>query len=581
VTIDGQPGDPSPSSYELTNDAKTRKPGFGYLQDLAAGDLLCAPKDNDYLSYCNNYIAYGRFEDLKVLAVNSQGDGTVVLTVARNTGKTLSMPLTPGQQLYTMPTWCDFSSGYGCGAGAIVWDWAAGTVEQFPNGGDGHQFSSYDPAKNQAVSITSGATASDNVSCYSSNQAWVYPNCYSVMAGAVDPSKAISGQLKGLFQGLVTMNPPFSVGTGERGLTGAGTPNDVDSHPGTQQMAAAPASEKVWFVDGRPFLGFYTAPLGAPAQAAAGVYKFAASSNGGGGTDPVEVYKRMPMLASCGMNALREVTRISRQTPYAYCVALNAGDCMDGSARGDSYVSCPSVNPLAKAANACPFAGIGAYTPEVRDTCLATSGPYTLGLSQMGFTGQKNGLWSPLSSDQLGRSGRLLTRGLQRYRIVDQYWNPKTTPDGGVLLFRSPFVNGYSTQILMARIPPFPDVTQDTLDRRGYVPTPVAIDPGPDGTASVKVQFGYDSAFRCNNRNEACEARADFDPTGVATPFYFASEGGPDGLSCVGSCPAGMSLPGISQRVIFYRAVYQVNGSPVAGPTRIVVVPDPVGVPRQ
>ena len=575
VTVDGQPGDPTPSSYDPINDLKTGKPGFGYLQDLAAGDLLCAPKDGDYLSYCQNYIQYGRFEDLRVVSVESPGDGTLQLTVQRNVGKTLTMPLAAGQKLFTMPSWCDFSGGYGCDTGVIVWDWTNGTVEEFSNGGCCHQFTAYDPEHKQVVSITDVAASANNVLCYSSNPLYIYPNCYSVLAGQVDSSKLFAKQTPALFQGLITMLPPFAVGTDTPGVTGAGTPNDVDSHPGTQQMTGAQASEKVWFADARPFLGFFTAPLGAPVQTAPDVYRFAATS----GQDAIETYKRLPMMASCGMNVLREVTQISNQTPYAYCVAVNAGDCMDGSSQGDSYVSCPSVNPLAKASNACPFAGIGAYMPEVRDTCLMTAGPYTMGLTQMGFASQSGGIWSPLTPTQLTRSGRLLTHALQRYRIVDQYWNPKTTPDGGVLLFRVPFMNGYSTQIMMAKIPPFPDITQDPLDRRSYIPTTAAIDPAPDGATSVKVQFGYDATFRCISRGEPCEARASFDSTGLSTPYYFASEIGPDGLSCLGGCPASVDLPGISQRVIFYRPVYQVDGSAVNGPTRVVVVPDPTQIP--
>src|SRR5207237_2820966 len=137
---------------------------------------------------------------------------------------------------------------------------------------------------------------------------------------------------------------------------------------------------------------------------------------------------------------------------------------------------------------------------------------------------QTKGLWTMLPAAKRLRSGRLLTHGLARYRVVDQFWNAKTTPDGGVLLFRSLFVGGYATRFLMAKIPPFPDVLQDPLDRRGFVPTPASIDPAPDGTTSVKIQFGYDAGFHCMTRPEPCEARPDFDASGLSTPFYLSSE---------------------------------------------------------
>lgn len=569
VTVEGQPGDPDPSRYDPVNDGKTGKPGFGYLQDLAVGDLICVPGNGDYYGSCTGYIAYNGFEHLRVLATSAPESGAVILTLQRSVGKTAQMPLPGGQKLYMMPSLCDYTAGYGCGVGAIIWDWSNGSIEQFSVGGEGHQFTNYDPVNKQVASIIAGADFNPDPSCYSSTRA-VYPNCYSVFTGAVDAAKTLTAQLPGFSKVLVAQNPPFAIGTGTPGLTGMGTPNDVDSHPSGPHLASAPNAEKIWFLDGRPFLGFYTTPLATPVRTAPDVYRFA------GGVSGLEIYKRLPVMASCGIGVLREVKTISNQTPYAYCVAVNRGDCATGSNPGDSYVSCPSVNPAAKPSNACPFAGIGSSTPEVRDTCLASTGPYTMGLSQVGFTAQRNGIWTPLNTSQLKRSTRLLTHGFSRYRIVDQYLNAKATPDGGVMLFRAAFMGGYSTQILMAKIPPFPDITLDTLDRRSYIATPVAIDAAPPGADSVRVQFGYDSSFRCTARNEPCEARDDFDATGVSTPFYFASEADPGGLNCAGGCQATVSLPGISQRVIFYRFVYRVNGAFVTGPPRVVVVPDPM-----
>ncbi len=573
ITIDGQPGEESPHRYEPVNDLKTRKPGWGYLTDLQPGDLMCAPLNNDLNTYCTNYIPNGRFENLRVVSTVTNASGAVTVLALRNVGGTVTMPLSGDQYLYMMSSACDFSAGYGCTTIATVWDWGTNSIESVDNGGQSHQMTVYDPVSSQVVSVTDGASQVDPVVCYSSTRS---PNCYSIFGGKVDPAKKINTQLSNLFSGTLTGNPPFGVGTAALGVNGEGTPNDVDSHPGTQQMtAAAPNSEKVWFLDGRPFFGVgnYIPP---PVQVATDVYRFPTPDDA---PAAIEIYKRLPMMASCGMNVLREVTRISAQTPYTYCVALSGGDCMAGSVPGDAYVSCPLVKPSAKS-TACPFAGIAGYTPEVRDTCLNVSGPFTMGLSQMGFASQTNGIWTMLPADRRARSGRLLTHGFGRYRTIDQYWNPKTTPDGGVLLYRAMFLGGYSTRLMMAKIPPFPDLLQDPLDRRGYIPTPLTIDPAPDGTTSVSVQFGYDANFRCSPRPEPCEARNDFDAAGLATPYYFASEKGPDGMSCTGGgCPASVNAPAISQRVVFYRAVYQVNGTAVTGPARVTVVPDPVPVP--
>lgn len=577
VTIDGQPGVSNPSPYEPINNAKTRKQGFGYLTDIVPGDLMCAPENNDYLGHCSGYIPAGHFEHLRVLTVTTDSDGTLILTLERNVAGTLTMPLTPNQRLFMLPSSCNWAAGLGCTYQSVVWDWANNTVELVSTGGGSHQFTSYDAANKQVINITGAADDERDPLCYASTP-YGFSGCYSVFGGKFDPTKSIKSQPATTFMGKLTLGPPFGAGTLTQGVTGVGTGNDIDAHPVGTQFAAAPNSEKIWFVDGRPFNGSNT-PMTPPLNPAQDVYRFPMADYYSV-ISSLEKYKRLPMLASCGLNALREVTQISSQTKYAYCVALNPDDCMPGSGSGDAYLNCPMVRPSAKASNICPYAGFGNYTPEVRDTCLTLTSAYAMGLTQTGFASQTNGIWTMLPADRRLRSGRLLTRGFARYRIIDQYWNPKTTPDGGVLLFRSLFTGGYATRFLMAKLPPFPDVLTDPLDRRGYVATPAVIDPGPDGTTSVKVQFGYDTQFRCMTRPEPCEARADFDETGTATPYYFASEGGPEGWSCdSGACPGTVNLPGVSQRVIYYRPVYQVNGAQVVGSARVAVVPDPVPVP--
>lgn len=574
VTIDGQPGQPNPTEAEIINDAKTGKPGFAYLQDLAPGDNLCVSLSTDgYQNYhcITDVVTWNQIEQFRVLSTAPGAGSTVVLNLLRNQGSTTTLPLTPGQRLYTIPSFCEHSQGYACLLSGIAWDWKNGTIEQFAVSGGGHGFIGFDFATNQSVNVTTVADdAGTNPLCSTTSSA-VYPGCYAVFAGQMNSSQSISSQLKSFFSQDVAMNPPFGVGTLSGGVTGQGTPNSVDAHPGAPQLAAASAANKTWFVDGRPFLGLSFGGYNAYATAIPNVYKIPGPSSSR--QSAIEAYKRLPLMASCGYHALREVTTISKNTPYAYCVAVSAGDCMPDSSTGDSFLNCPTVNPAAKVDNACPYPGIGVYAPEIRDTCLLTAGPFTMGLTQVAFANQTNGIWSPLTQDQAGRSGRLLTHAMQRYRIVDEFWNPKTTPDGGVLLFRVPFLNGVATQVMMAPMPPFPDLTHDPVDRRAFLQTVALIDAAPDGTSSVKVQFGYDRQFRCMTRNEPCEARADFDPTGTQTPFYFASEQSDAyGWDCPnGQCPASVELPLIGQRVAYYRAVYQVNAATVFGPVHVAV----------
>jgi hypothetical protein len=334
--------------------------------------------------------------------------------------------------------------------------------------------------------------------------------------------------------------------------------------------------DKVWFSDGRPFIGAINIEgqgIAAPTlvSGTANVYRYPSSDRADGYS--LNTYKLQPMIAYCGLNLLREGTQISDETPYTYCVATNGGDCgQPGSRPGDAFVSCPRVrNP----AGSCVYPGIALGSPETRDPCLVLSAQYTMTLSQVGFATQTKGLLAPLPENKRSHSGRVLTRGFGRYKSIDYFWNPKTTPDGKVLLFRASFLNGYSTQVLMAPLPPFPDITKDTLDRGNFIPVPVSLE-GPGGTVSAKVRFGYGPDFYCMSRPEPCEARADLAAGGTAAPpYYFASEP-PDvtAIDCTGGCPASINLPGISQRVMYYQPIYtDGSGVQTTGPLQVAVVP--------
>jgi len=113
--------------------------------------------------------------------------------------------------------------------------------------------------------------------------------------------------------------------------------------------------------------------------------------------------------------------------------------------------------------------------------------------------------------------------------------------------------------------------------RGTFVPITLTLKP-PAGLSvnNAIVQFGYQeygapSLLNCTTRNDACIANAGTVPSGNA-PFYFASEN-PSGELCASGC--AITIPAISQRVLFYRVQYR-NASQVVlatGPLSAIVVP--------
>ena len=564
-TINGHPSNPSHSSIEPVNDQKTGRPGAAYLQDLAPGDLLCAPKDNEYGLCINNHVSRP-FEFFKVLSISTQtGSSALQITVQRNYGGTSNGIWAAGQNLFAMPSSCTFEGSIACGGGGSSYDLDKGTFESFDVGGCCHQFQAPDPVHSQVVLIN--AVAIYPLADYCNSPPALQANCYNALTGILDSTKPLTAQVPfGLAKLQIPTAPPFA------GLSGYGSPNPVDTHPGGFHIPLASDQDKTWFVDGRPFLGLdfqFNSPLSV--SGFQNVYRYPVYG------DPdasVSAYKTLPPIAYCGLQLLHEVTQISDSTPYSYCVAVSGDDCVSGSMPGEGFLSCPAVNPAAAPGRSCLYPGIAKSTPEFRDSCLTLSSQYTMNLTQVAFATQKNGILSPLKSDKIIRSGRSLTNGFVRYRNADDFWNPKTTPDGKVLLFRTNFLNGYSTQIMMAPLPAFPDLSKDNVDRATYIPTPANLLVVPDGTVSAKVRFGYNPGFNCTARPEPCEARNDLDPSNLANPFYFASEAG-SAIDCSSNgCPVTINLPGISQRVMYYQAIYaDANGVQTTGPIQVAVIP--------
>jgi hypothetical protein len=110
------------------------------------------------------------------------------------------------------------------------------------------------------------------------------------------------------------------------------------------------------------------------------------------------------------------------------------------------------------------------------------------------------------------------------------------------------------------------------------VPVPIALKPpSAIGVSNALIEFGYQengtiSSFYCTSRQDPCYANAATVPLPPTAPFLFGSET-PSGLSCSSGCT--IAIPGISQRVMFYRVVYRTSGNAVisTSPITAIVVP--------
>lgn len=346
--------------------------------------------------------------------------------------------------------------------------------------------------------------------------------------------------------------PPFS------GALPPGGSNTYQSHPGYLQANAGPAEQR-WAFDVMPFsngAGVYGS-TGEAEPGAAHVYKV---------TGATLHRKHLGTLATCGERILHDISapergnRITDQTPYTYCVANAAGECREGSAAGDVYVSCPGRTTRGCAG--APFSAT--YPTTVVDVCVGDSWAFGHGIVQV-----------PLTANSVnGERTRVIAYPFPIPHLQNVYASAKAMPDGRWALY---LANRHErADVFLIKVPPYPEPEppEKTVDRAHFVRLPVSVPAPADGDRAA-LAFGYaengePAQFYCTTRKESClAASAAVDP---ARPFQFASEA-PAGVPCAGGCT--IELPGISQRVLYYRVEYR-DGSGnlrAEGPLQAVVVP--------
>jgi hypothetical protein len=235
---------------------------------------------------------------------------------------------------------------------------------------------------------------------------------------------------------------------------------------------------------------------------------------------------------------------------------------------GDVYVNCPYVAPRLDNTLGCDYAREGGLSGDI---CINNTGAYLHAVAQLGFE----------HSDPSGGLARALTKGLNRYNLIDDNENVHSLPDASWLLLESNAVQGSVFSVLAAKLPPYPQV--DSANRGTFVPLTLNLSPPAGmGIDNAVVQFGYlengtPNQFFCTTRREACMAVSA--TVNDSSPFLFASDGADGtaatvpGVSCAAGCE--VAVPGLSQRVVYYQVVYRDANNAIVAQTRLQMAPVP------
>ena len=323
---------------------------------------------------------------------------------------------------------------------------------------------------------------------------------------------------------------PLSFGTALSMAEG----NSVEKHPSYNQYDA-PLYDQRWFLDANPYL-FATNQNGASARVTGQLYKYQYS----GQIDP----KYYSIAAFTGQSVSRDISGPGSSITggvsdsYKHCYASLAGECYSGSQPGELYMNVPAVDASLLSCKEAEF-----YSGW-RDLCA----------TNFNALGGSYAQWRIPATDHEtvynGAFQRVITRARSNYRgSSTDNWKP--TPDGRWGMLRNEY---------MVKLPPFPD--RDSVVRDQFIPMLMYLDP-PAGLAvdNAFIEFGYDDSFRCTDRNESCVASGA--TINTTSPFWFRSESGWSGMSCSSGCT--ITVPAISQRVLYYRVVYRNAAGQVIG----------------
>jgi len=238
-------------------------------------------------------------------------------------------------------------------------------------------------------------------------------------------------------------------------------------------------------------------------------------------------------------------------TPWHYCYALVAGECVSGSTAGQMYVSVPY--------------------DTVSQTCITNSYAYNAPCISNNYP---YGFWTTqfntAQADTTGFGLRRLSSGLVAPGRQYNFLNAKSTPDGKWAQILAQWLEGQRTDLFWMKIPPFPPQESNAGTAPGA--TPVRIPVFGQAGDLVRVAFGYaengDPAnLYCTSRAETCYTS---DAATATNPFAWASEA-QHYTPCTGLC--SIPIPAIPGRILYYQVqVQRQNGVSSATGLGVVAV---------
>jgi len=512
---------------EPVNNPKTGNPMHAYLQDIEPRDTLVISAGTGFS--LNTHVN----EIARVIL--KQGNRLVLERGLIDwDGKRAPMLAAPANAYLRMtPPSCRFTEEGYCQAAAVMWNT---TEDPSAKNSSGNTLVIDDTAQGGGHS-TSAATATINSlakNCPLTDG--LRYGCYNVRPGSNFPERYTSETF------MLSSNPAF------QGRLGSGEPNGTDSHPSSKQRPGiAEDADLNWFLDARPHFGeWMTGSAQRPGvEVEEGLWKFTAEQL------PRFRPKHMPTIAYCGGFPLQNLSgpgsRIAgtseevRTNAYSYCAAMKDGECREDSQAGDVFVSCPQISTPY-----CHYPGPATSGGDRRDICIMDNGAYNQGITQIRHS-------EP--DDLTGRGGRILTYGLSQWHFNDPFWNVRTTPDGKWLMFRTMWANNKRPDVFLAKIPPFAPI--DDQARNGYLPLDLTVRPGesaPAETAGAAVEFGYNPALECTTRKESCIGAGPAGEMDMSDPFRYSQTEEWSPVACQGGCT--LRVPVIPQRVVYYRIRY-------------------------
>ena len=522
---------------ETINHPTCANPLYAYLQDAEVRDVFCIQPDPG-AGGCG---VYWQTEFARLL--EKRGNTWLL---ERKFGESGSMlPAPADSYLVAYPASCNYGAVYPCSTAVAYWN--------FTSDSTGHNTGGATVLKNTGDPPLGHGSAKPGMEVFS-----VAPTgcekvdgqdftCYGVRRGRIP--ELLSSAVE-----IVSNNPAFD------GKVGLGSPNPVDSHPTVPPFSGVTdEGQRNWFLDARPLLvdSLLSGSRENPATPITGdLYRFRSDQL------PRLRRKLLPTLAACGHNVLKDISGPSSfidGSPvyaYTYCAVERDGECVPGSTGGEVYFNCPQISrPY------CQYSGIGSPNSDMRDVCIGDNGAYTQALVQVGIDRR----------DQSGSGARVLTYALGRYRWNDIYWNAKVTPDAKWTLVRAPWFQGQRSEVLLFRLPPFPE--PEGTSGNTFVPVSLWLKPPPDaGVDNAIVEFGYTPEFYCTSRAEACVKG------NQAGNDYSFGDQGVEGVQCAERCI--IKAPAIPNRVLYYRARYRDQSNADVAVTRTSAVALPAGGSR-